>query len=115
MLADKGAHIDAVFYCPHHPETHHPEANDPKYRTECACRKPKTGMLEQASKRFGIPPARCFIIGDSSRDLQTGKNFGCKSILVLTGYAGKDGKFDARPDYVCAGLKEAAELVVGLI
>jgi mannose-1-phosphate guanylyltransferase / phosphomannomutase len=115
MLEKEGAHIDAVYYCPHHPETSHQEANDPRYRIECGCRKPKTGMLEEASKRFGIPSQRCFMVGDSTRDVQTAKNFGCVSILVKTGYGGKDGKFDAKPDHFCKDLLEASKLVVGSV
>jgi histidinol-phosphate phosphatase family protein len=115
MLKKESAKIDAVYYCPHHPEKNHPEANDPKYRRECGCRKPKTGMLEEASRRFGIPSDKCFMIGDSTRDVQTARNFNCVSILVKTGYGGNDTKFDAKPDHVCKDLLEAAKLVVSLI
>lgn len=113
ILGQDGARIDAVYYCPHHPD--HPEAGDPRYRKECYCRKPKTGMLEAASRQFNIPPDRCFMIGDSTRDIVAGKDFGCRTILVRTGYGGKDGKYKATPDYVCDDLHEAAKLVVGLI
>jgi histidinol-phosphate phosphatase family protein len=113
LLAKEGAHVDAIYYCPHHPEQH-PEG-DPKYRTDCYCRKPKTGMLEEASKKFDVPPERCFMIGDSTRDMAAGKSFGCTTILVRTGYGGKDGKYDATPDYTCGNLYEAAKLVVGRI
>ena len=115
LLGREGAAVDAVFYCPHHPETGHPEANDPRYRIGCDCRKPNPGMLRQASEMFGIPPSNCFMIGDSTRDVLAGKNFGCRTVLVRTGGGGKDGKFKAKPDYVCEDLLSAAELVVSLI
>jgi phosphoglycolate phosphatase-like HAD superfamily hydrolase len=51
-------------------------------------------------------------VGDATIDLQTAKNAGIKSILVCTGHAGQDGKFSAQPDFVCANLKEAAQLIV---
>jgi D-glycero-D-manno-heptose 1,7-bisphosphate phosphatase len=112
LLEREGARIDAVYYCPHHPD-HHPEGN-PEYRKDCYCRKPKSGMLEAASTQFGIPSDRCFMIGDSTRDVAAGKAFGCKTILVRTGYGGKDGKHPATPDYVCDDLCEAAQLIVRL-
>ena len=113
LLGRDGARIDAVYYCPHHPD--HPEAGDPRYRKDCYCRKPRIGMLEAASRRFGIPPDRCFMIGDSTRDVAAGKDFGCRTLLVRTGHGGKDGKYQAAPDYVCDNLYAAAELIVGLI
>lgn len=115
LLRGKGARIDVVLYCPHHPETNHPEANDPKYRRDCECRKPRTGMLREAAERFGVPPQKCFMIGDSTRDIKAGKNFGCTTILLRTGYGGKDGKYDAEPDFVCDNLYEAAKTVVSMI
>ncbi len=113
LLGREGARIDAVYYCPHHPD-HHPEGN-PEYRKECYCRKPKTGMLEEASKKFHVPPERCFMIGDSTRDIAAGRDFGCRTILVGTGYGGRDGRYTAAPDYACGNLYEAAKLVVSLI
>ncbi len=110
MLAEKGAKIDAAYYCPHHPDKGYPEEN-PAYKMECECRKPKTGMLKEAAKKFGVALTDCFVVGDRTVDVQTAKNAGCKSILVRTGYAGKDGKHDAEPDYVCENLLEAAKLI----
>jgi histidinol-phosphate phosphatase family protein len=113
MLNREGASVDAVYYCPHHPD--HPEEGNRKYRVDCYCRKPKTGMLEAASKQFSAPPERCFMIGDSTRDIAAGKSFGCRTILVGTGYGGKDGKYPAVPDYTCADLHEAAKIVAGIV
>jgi mannose-1-phosphate guanylyltransferase / phosphomannomutase len=113
MLGREGASIDAIYYCPHHPGHH--EAGDPKYVKECYCRKPKTGMLEAASRQLNVPAERCFMIGDSTRDIAAGTDFGCRTILVRTGYGGRDGKYKAVPDYTCDNLYEAAKLVVSLI
>jgi histidinol-phosphate phosphatase family protein len=115
LLAREGARIDAVYYCPHHPETNHPEANDPKYRCKCECRKPGIGMLKAASERFHIMPSNCFIIGDSTRDIMAGKNFGCTTILLKTDSGGSDDKYDVKPDHICDDLYEAAKLVVRLL
>lgn len=111
-LAEGGASLDAVLYCPHHPEPGHPEAADPRYRRDCACRKPKTGMLLEAARRFGIDIKHSFMVGDSTRDVQTAKNAGCKAILVRTGIGGKDGKFAAEPDVVCDDIASAADWIL---
>lgn len=68
-----GAHIDAVFFCPH-------AADD-----NCDCRKPKPGMLQQIGKRFNLSLRGVPAIGDSLRDLQAGFVLGCVPYLVLTG------------------------------
>src|SRR5713101_1275098 len=77
MLNDLGAHIDAIYYCPHHPEL-----GEAPYRILCDCRKPKTGMLQQAVKQFGINLAKSFVIGDRMIDVQTAQAAGAASILV---------------------------------
>jgi histidinol-phosphate phosphatase family protein len=108
---EASARIDAVFYCPHHPETHHPDGN-PAYRGPCECRKPKTGMLDQARMEFDLEYSRCFLVGDSTRDIQTGANAGCRTVLVRTGYAGRDGFYDAEPDMIAADLCEAVDMIL---
>jgi histidinol-phosphate phosphatase family protein len=106
-----GARLDAVYYCPHHPEKHHADGN-PAYRVDCECRKPKIGMLEQARKAFGLDYTQCFMVGDTTRDMQAGRNAGCRTILVRTGYAGRDGKYDVQPDWVVDDLAAAVEVVL---
>lgn len=81
LLARDGAHIDAFYYCPHHPEY-----GEAPYRRVCSCRKPKIGMLLQAQKEFGITLAASFVVGDKGTDLQAGRAAGCGTVLVLTGY-----------------------------
>lgn len=68
-----GAHIDAVFFCPH-------AADD-----NCDCRKPKPGMLHEIGKRFDVSLKGVPTVGDSLRDLQAGFVSGCVPYLVLTG------------------------------
>jgi len=111
MLEKKGARLDAIYYCPHHPDKGYPEEN-PKYKIKCECRKPKPGMLIQASKDFAIDMKKCFMIGDKTTDIKAGRNAGCKTILVKTGSAGKDGKFNIKPDYICKSLPDAAKLII---
>lgn len=63
-LQAKGAHVDAFYYCPHHPK-----APLEAYRQDCDCRKPAPGMLRQAMSEWPVDPSRSFLIGDSERDI----------------------------------------------
>ncbi len=109
-LAAKGARIDALYYCPHHPDNEKVKVK--KFAIDCDCRKPKIGMLEKARKRFKINYGESWMVGDDSRDIQTGKNAGCKTILVLTAHAGKDDHCKAKPDFIAKNLLEAARIIV---
>jgi len=108
------AKISAVYFCPHHPEKGWPGEN-PKYKINCNCRKPKIGMLLKAKKRFGLNLKKCFMIGDETRDVQTGKNAGCTTILLKTGKRKKDPRFKAKPDYICRDLYQAAKLIAKIL
>jgi D-glycero-D-manno-heptose 1,7-bisphosphate phosphatase len=72
-LAAVGGHFDGIFICPHAPEDN------------CACRKPKPGLLLQIATRFNVAPKEMLAIGDSMRDLLAAHAAGCDSILVKTG------------------------------
>lgn len=111
LLAKEGAKLDAIYYCPHHPDKGYPGEN-PKYKIECECRKPKTGLLLQAAKDFAFDVKKCVFVGDRTVDIKTGKNAGCRTILVKTGCGGKDRKFEVKPDYTCKNLLEAAKLII---
>lgn len=111
LLGREGAYLDAVRFCPHHPDKGYPEEN-PAYKIPCHCRKPDTGMLEECVERFNIDLQRSWMIGDTTMDIQTGKNAGTNTALVLTGDAGQDGKFAASPDLVCENLLQAVEKIL---
>ena len=111
-LAEQGSEPHAIYYCPHHPETHHSEPSDSKYRIDCDCRKPKPGLLKKAAADLSIDLSRSYMIGDTTRDMQTARNAGCKAVLVRTGYGGKDGAHEVRPDAECDDLAAAAEWVL---
>ena len=81
FLLNEGAHVDRIYYCPHHPT----EGIRP-YDIECECRKPKPGMLERGSKEFGLRLSDSFVVGDSLVDMQAGNAVGATTVLVLTGY-----------------------------
>lgn len=79
-LARAGAHIDAFYYCPHHPG----HGVEP-YRVECDCRKPKPGMVTAALAEWGIDPAASLLIGDKPRDIAAGEAAGVRSVLYSDG------------------------------
>jgi histidinol-phosphate phosphatase family protein len=111
LLFAKGAHLDDIFVCPHHPEKGYKGENT-VYKIKCHCRKPDIGMLEEARKKYNIDLRESFIIGDSTVDIQTGKNYGIKTILVKTGLAGRDGKYMVTPDYIACNLYKAVNIVL---
>lgn len=106
-LMSKNAEIDAIYYCPHHPK-----AKVKKYRLECDCRKPKSGMLKKAEKEFDIDLKSSYIIGDKKSDIDAGKTVGCKTILVLTGHGIEEfERHDIECDLIAKDLFEAVEKI----
>jgi histidinol-phosphate phosphatase family protein len=81
LLGESHAYLDAIYYCPHHPDTGYPgERADLKIA--CTCRKPATGLLETAARELNIDVSRSWMIGDSTRDMQAAKKFGIRSVQV---------------------------------
>ncbi len=100
LLAECGARVDGIYYCPHHPDY-----GVPPYRRVCRCRKPGTGMLDRAAREHGIVLNASFVVGDRCNDILAGKSANCGTVLVLTGYgaAERDECFSATPlDHVAA-------------
>ena len=81
LLAGQGVKIDAFYYCPHHPEH-----GIGKYKVRCHCRKPETGMFEMAEQDFAVDKASSWMIGDKLIDMEAGRNYGVRTVLVGTGY-----------------------------
>lgn len=81
MLGEHHAHVDGIYYCPHHPT-----AGLGAYRVVCTCRKPMPGMLTRAAAELGLDLPRSLMIGDRESDLQAGASAGCQTALVTTGY-----------------------------
>jgi ribonucleotide monophosphatase NagD (HAD superfamily) len=71
-------------------------------------------MIEECVSRLHIDVSKSFIIGDSTVDVQTGKNAGLKTLLVRTGQAGLDRKYDVSPDWICLDVKEAVRTILEL-
>ena len=104
-LAAAGAHVDAVYYCPH-------------VRADgCKCRKPEVGMLEQAAREHNLQIEGSTVVGDRYSDVALGHAAGCRSIFVLTGYGRGDyewhhASWARQPDDVVENLAEAVELIL---
>lgn len=107
IFAGKGIRIDAVYHCPHHP-VHGMGI----YKKRCSCRKPEIGNIKKAQKRFNLVLKSSWFIGDTTADIKAGKDAGCSTILLKTGYAGKDGNFRIKPDYVRNNLSEAIKMIL---
>ena len=89
LLGQKGAYIDGIFYCPHHPDKGY-EGEIKEFKINCDCRKPKPGMLLQAKADFNIDLEQSFMVGDSENDIKAGKAAGCKTVLINKGSFGQD-------------------------
>jgi D-glycero-D-manno-heptose 1,7-bisphosphate phosphatase len=94
--------IDAVFYCIHHPDEN------------CACRKPKAGLIDIARRKYPIDLKKSFFIGDTMRDIHTAQAAGCKSILVLSGKEKWTNRknWQVLPDFVFSSLYQATEFIL---
>jgi len=105
QFAAQGARIDGVFVCPH-------RFKEPQH---CTCRKPDQGMVLEAAKKFDIDLPQSFFVGDSLRDIETGKRGGMKTILIQGSQGGvEDQKFfpNTAPDYTVPDMKAAAEQIL---
>ena len=111
LLGREGAYLDDIVFCPHHPDKGYPEEN-PEYKITCSCRKPATGMIEEMVKKYNIDSSCSYIIGDSMVDIQTGKNAGLHTVLVHTGEAGKNKKYDVMPEMEANDLLDAVNAII---
>jgi D,D-heptose 1,7-bisphosphate phosphatase len=80
-LGNHGAYIDALFFCPHHPDKGFP-GERPEYKIDCDCRKPRPGMILQAAKKYNIELCKSFMVGDDKRDIEAGKAAGCRPVFI---------------------------------
>lgn len=105
-LAKYKIEVSGVYYCTH------------KSEDNCACRKPKAGLVEIAIAKLkeqglGIEPAASYFIGDTMRDIETGKRAGLKTILVFSGKEKPENKnnWQSLPDFTARDLSEAADII----
>jgi histidinol-phosphate phosphatase family protein len=109
-LGKAGAYLDAIYVCPHHPDAGFP-GERAELKIACDCRKPATGLIDQACRDFAIDRAASWMVGDSTRDVELARRAGLASVLVRTGNGGEDGRYEIRPDHVVADIGAAAGLI----
>ena len=95
-----GATIDGIYVCNHLPED------------DCGCRKPKTGLVMLARDNFDLDLSESWFVGDNTKDIKCGIDSGCKTILVETGWGGKDGLYDVKPTHIVSDIGEAADIIL---
>lgn len=106
-----GARLDAIYFCPHHPE-----AGEPPYRMVCDCRKPKPGMIERAAREFDLQLPDCFVIGDRYSDVALAHAANARGILLLSGhgryeYENEREAWPRQPDHVAENVIEAVRWI----
>ena len=104
LLANEGAAVDGIYYCPHLPDD------------ACTCRKPKIGLLETAARVLAVDLAGSFLVGDKCSDIQAGLTAGAVTFLVRTGHGlNTESAGDCTPHYIVHDLRAAAERISGII
>jgi len=112
QLSDRGAHLDAIYYCPFHPE-----GTIEEYAKESDLRKPQAGMLELGAKELDIDLSQSWMVGDSARDIEAGQRAGCKTIRVRSrpdhhATPGLEDDEDVQADYTVRNLVDAARVIL---
>jgi len=111
ILEKKGAVIDKFYYCPYHPDGALSE-----FKKVSAWRKPSPGMILQAAKDFNIDLSESYMMGDDLIDIKTGKNAGCRTILVLTGKGRMNKqqllKKNIQPDIISENILTAIKTII---
>ncbi|RPJ35367.1 MAG: HAD family hydrolase [Planctomycetaceae bacterium] len=106
LIAHHGASLDAIYYCPFHPD-----GAVPKYRKDSDWRKPKPGMLLAAAGEVDIDLTRSWVVGDSLRDTEAGRSAGCRTILISSGHTSPETTDKNRPDHVAVNVREAVNII----
>jgi D-glycero-D-manno-heptose 1,7-bisphosphate phosphatase len=105
QLAKEGAHIDALYYCPH------------KGDDGCLCRKPKPGMLQRAAREHNLDLPRSFVVGDRYGDIQLAHRVGARAVMVRSGYGEGEiqwhsAQWPAPPDFIAENLADAVAWIL---
>ena len=102
LLGEQHSYLNGIYYCPHHPEKGF-DGEIKELKINCECRKPKAGMLLSATKDLNIDLENSWMIGDSQRDIDAGKNANCKTISI---------KKDLGADYIAQDLNDAVNYIL---
>ena len=106
LLAQKGASLDRIYYCPYHPD-----GAIARYRKDSDWRKPEPGMLLAAAKEMDLDLAKSWMVGDSSRDIEAGRRAGCATILISAAQASREEAEASPPDHVAVNIREAINII----
>jgi D-glycero-D-manno-heptose 1,7-bisphosphate phosphatase len=101
-LRRRGVRIARTYFCPHHPA-----GAVRRFRRTCSCRKPGTLLFRRAARALRADLTRSWSIGDKTSDVLAGKRAGTTTVLVRTGYGGRDGLFRVRADHTVRNLAAA--------
>lgn len=104
LLGEKGAYLDSIYYCPHHPHKGY-EGERPELKIDCKCRKPKPGMLVKAAQDFNIDLSQSWMVGDGENDIKAGQNAGCRTALIGIESYGQTATVATLNDFVNQYLK----------
>ncbi|MCR5609587.1 MAG: HAD family hydrolase [Lachnospiraceae bacterium] len=106
----KEVKVDDILYCPHLPPKQGEKEREP-YIIKCTCRKPNTGLIEQAVRKHDLTLNGAFFVGDRASDIETGQNAHIKTVLLESGYGSTRLEKDITPDYIFNDLMEFAEFL----
>lgn len=99
LLGNEGAYLDAIYFCPHHPDKGFPN-EVAELKRECGCRKPKPGMLLTAAKDLNIDLQESWMVGDGKNDIEAGKAAGCRTALIGEEAFGQDVTVRSLQDFL---------------
>jgi D,D-heptose 1,7-bisphosphate phosphatase len=111
LLGEHRAYLDRLYACPHHPDRGF-LGEVPELKVACGCRKPRTGLIDQAVQDLEIDRTSSWMVGDTSADMLAGALAGLRTVLVRTGHCGLDGKHDVEPHYVVPNLSAAIDWIL---
>lgn len=111
LLGREGAYVDAIYYCPHHPDRGFPGERE-ELKFACSCRKPAPGLVDMATKELNLDREHSWLVGDSTVDILTAQNAGLKSILVRTGHAGQDNQYPIKADFEFFDLNSSVTFIL---
>jgi D-glycero-D-manno-heptose 1,7-bisphosphate phosphatase len=112
LLKQEGAVLDGIFFCPHYPG-----GKVSEYSRPCDCRKPRTGLIDQACRQFAIDMTNSYVIGDRCTDMELASRSGLRGIMVKTGYGLGDLEYVLphsayQPFHVAEDLLDAVRWIV---
>ncbi|MBW1912620.1 MAG: HAD family hydrolase [Deltaproteobacteria bacterium] len=114
VLKEKDAVIDGIYFCPHYPR-----GDLAEYCHECDCRKPKTGLIDQACESFDIDISSSYMVGDRYTDMELARRSNLKGVLVETGYGLGDMEYilpnkSVKPDHIAKDLLGAVQWILDM-